>query len=131
MRKAIFLAAEAWRQHYGQLATGKNENPGASLDFKLPSTGETITLPGWRTDIRHGETGDYTVFISPEGEIFDSLRYAIDAAQQVANNSTEKASAIQAMRRLLKEFKEGHSLEPAETFIGSVSEAASHGEKAT
>ena len=29
MRKAIFLAAEAWRQHYGQLATGRKDNPDA------------------------------------------------------------------------------------------------------
>ena len=46
MRKAIFLAAEAWRQHYGHLATG-NENPDAKLTLKLPSTGQTVTLYGW------------------------------------------------------------------------------------
>ena len=67
MRKSIFLAAEAWRQHYGQLATGKNDTPVANLDFQLPSTGETITLPGWRTEVRQGDTGDYTVYINPEG----------------------------------------------------------------
>ena len=73
MRKAIFLAAEAWRQHYGQLATGRKDNPDAKLDFKLPSTGETVTLPGWRTETRQGDNGDYVVYISPEGEAFDSL----------------------------------------------------------
>ena len=74
MRKAIFLAAEAWRQHYGQLATGRKDNPDAKLDFKLPSTGETVTLPGWRTETRQGENGDYLIYISPEGEAFDSLQ---------------------------------------------------------
>ena len=67
MQKAIFLAAEAWRQHYGMLATGRNDNPDAKLDFKLPSTGETVTLDGWRTEVRNGDTGDYIVYISPEG----------------------------------------------------------------
>ena len=84
MRKAIFLAAEAWRQHYGQLATGRKDNPDAKLDFKLPSTGETVTLPGWRTETRQGDNGDYLVYISPEGEAFDSLQYAHDAIKQAS-----------------------------------------------
>ena len=131
MRKAIYLAAEAWRQHYGQLATGRSENPAAKLDFKLPSTGETITLEGWRTEVRQGENGDYTVYISPEGETFDSLEYAHDAIQEASCNSMGKNHAIQAMRRLLVEFKEGSSLEPIEAAVGSVTEAAARGENAT
>ena len=131
MRKAIFLAAEAWRQHYGQLATGRSENPAAKLDFNLPSTGETVTLEGWRTEVRQGVTGDYTVYISPDGETFDTLQYAHDAMEDVSRNSAEKTNAIQAMRRLLVEFKEGHSLEPTEASVGSVTEAASRGGNAT
>ena len=94
MRKAIFLAAEAWRQHYGQLATGTKDNPDAKLDFKLPSTGETVTLPGWRTEVRQGDTGDYTVYISPQGESFDSLQYAHDAIKEASWNSFEKNAAL-------------------------------------
>ena len=131
MRKAIFLAAEAWRQHYGQLATGKSENPDAKLDFNLPSTGETITLKGWRSEIRQGDNGDYTVYISPEGESFDSLQYAHDSIQEVSCNSLEKTQAIQAMRCLLAENKEGHILEPIDIPVDSVTEAASRGGKAT
>ena len=120
MRKAIYLAAEAWRQHYGQLATGRSENPDAKLDFKLPSTGETITLEGWRTEVRQGATDDFTVYISPEGESFDSLQYAHDAIQGMSCNTAEKGNAIQVMRRLLVDFKEGHSLEPTEVPVDSV-----------
>ena len=111
MRKAIFPAAEAWRQYYGQMATGSNENPEAKLDFKLPSTGETITLQGWTTEVLQGENGDYTVYISPDGERFDSIQYAHDAMEEARSNSAEKTTALHAMRRLLSEFKEGHSLE--------------------
>jgi hypothetical protein len=131
MRKAIFLAAEAWRQHYGHLATGRNENPDAKLDFKLPSTGEIITLEGWHTEVRQGDAGDYTVYVSPDGDVFDSLQYAHDAIQATRCNTAEKTNAIQAMRRLLVEFKEGHSLEPTEAPVDSVTEAASRGGKAT
>ena len=92
MRKAIFLAAEAWRQQ--QLTTGRKDNPDAKLDFKLPSTGETVTLPGWRTETRQGENGDYLVYISPEGEAFDSLQYAHDAIKQASMNSHEKMRAF-------------------------------------
>jgi len=109
MRKAIFLAAEAWRQHYGQLATGRNDNPDAKLDFKIPSTGETVTLEGWSTEVQQGEDGDYTVYISPDGERYDSIQYAHDAIQEAKWNSAEKTTAIHAMRRLLVEFKESHS----------------------
>ena len=104
MRKSIFLAAEAWRQHYGQLATGRADNPEAKLDFKLPSTGETITLEGWQTETRQGEHGDHVVYISPDGECFDSLQYAHDAMKEASANSTAKSHAIQVMRRLLSEF---------------------------
>ena len=130
MRKAIFLAAEAWRLHYGQLATGRKENPDSKLDFKLPSTGETVTLPGWSTVARQGETGDYYVYISPEGEAFDSLEYAYDAIKQASVNTHEKTQAIRAMSRLLADFKEGHSIEPNEEPVESVLAAATSGSKA-
>ena len=131
MRKPIFLAAEAWRQHYGQLATGRNDNPDAKLDFELPSTGETVTLAGWRTEVCQGDTGDYTVYISPEGERFDSLQYAHDAIKEASTNSYEKTAAVRAMRRLLADFQEGHKVEPTETLFGSVTTAAFHDGKPT
>ena len=131
MRKAIFLAAEAWRQHYGQLATGKNDNPDTKLTFKLPSSGETITLEGWRTETRQGDTGDYSVYISPEGEEYDNIEYAYDAVAKASDNTLGKAQAVRALRRLLADFQEGHSLEPTEEPIDSVTAAASKAEQAT
>ena len=131
MRKAIFLAAEAWRQHYGQLATGTKDNPDTKLDFELPSTGETVTMPGWRTEVRQGDIGDYTVYISPQGESFDSLQYAHDAIKEASWNSSEKNAALRAMRRLLADFQKGHKIEPTEAPLDSVTAAASHGGKAT
>ena len=82
MRKSIFLAAEAWRQHYGQLATGSADNPEAKLDFKLPSTGETITLEGWQTETRQGEQGDHVVALL--GQALQHRR-AVSAATLPAN----------------------------------------------
>jgi len=40
MRKAIYLAAEAWRQAYNRASTGIEGDPDAKLEFKLPSTGD-------------------------------------------------------------------------------------------
>ena len=131
MRKAIFLAAEAWRMHYGQIATGRKDNLEANLDFKLPSTGETVTLPGWRAETRQGEDGDYLVYISPDGEAFDSLEYAHDAIKQASKNSHEKTQAVRAMSRLLLDFKEGYSIEPTEAPVDSVIAAASRAGQAT
>ena len=131
MRKSIFLAAEAWRQHYGQLATGRNDNPEAKLDFKLPSSGNTVTLEGWRTEVRQGESGDYTVYISPDGEEFESLQYACEVTELAQSTSAEKSTALHAVRRLLAEFKEGHSLEPTDAPPNGVAEAASHAGNAT
>ena len=90
MRKAIFLAAEAWRQHYGQLATGRNENPDAKLTFKLPSTGQTVTLDGWSTEVQQGEDGDHTVYISPDGERYNNLHYAYEATKEANCSTAEK-----------------------------------------
>ena len=131
MRKAIFLAAEAWRQHYGQLATGRNENPDAKLTFKLPSTGQTVTLEGWSTEVQQGEDGDHTVYISPDGERYNNLHYAYEATKEANCSNAEKTIAIHAMRRLLAEMKEGHSLDATESPLNSVAEAASRGNHAT
>ena len=66
-----------------------------------------------------------------KGERFDSLQYAHDAIQGMSCNTAEKGNAIQVMRRLLVDFKEGHSLEPTEVPVDSVTEAASRSSNAT
>ena len=131
MRKAIFLAAEAWRRAYDRLGTGKHETPDAKLDFKLPSTGETVTLDGWHREVRQGENGDYTVYISPEGVPYDSIQYAMGTVESMTPDTVEKSNAIHVMRRLLSEFKEGHSFEALEMPMDSVSAAAFRGKDAT
>ena len=102
MRKAIHLAAKSWRQNYGLLASGRKDDPDDKLVFKLPSTGETVTLPGWRTETQHGDDGDYQVYINPDGYAYDSLEYAYDAIKKANNISHGKTQAVRAMSRLLK-----------------------------
>ena len=43
----------------------------------------------WITEVQQDENGDYTVYINPEGERFDSLQFAHDAVQQANSNSAE------------------------------------------
>ena len=65
MRKAIFLAAEAWRQHYGQLATSPEMGTTSTkIDFELPS-GEVVTLPGRSTREKSDADGTHTVYVTP------------------------------------------------------------------
>ena len=74
MRKAIYLAAEAWRQHYGHIATHRSVTTGAKLDFELPN-GEMVTLLGWSQRKQVTSDGvEFIVYVSPEGEEFDSIR---------------------------------------------------------
>ena len=109
MRRAIFIAAEAWRQYYGQMATGKNENPDAKLDFKIPSTGQIVTLPGYTAKVQKGQDGDYTIYVGPNGEQYDNLQYAYEAMKEARCNTAEKTSAIDSLRHLLKDFTESYS----------------------
>ena len=44
----MYLAAEAWRQHYSQTATHQSASTATKLDFELPN-GEDVTLHGWTT----------------------------------------------------------------------------------
>jgi len=102
MRYAIFLAAEAWREHYGQIAT---ESAAAakfstSLQYTLPS-GQKVTLPGWREEKRR----DARVYVGPDGEECDNLHYAWTAME---NETRGGDAALRAMRRIAGTFKEGH-----------------------
>ena len=75
MRKAIYLAAEAWRKHYGQAATAESE-PAAALTYVIPGSGQQVVMPGWSEVQREGET----VYLSPDGEEYDTIEYAHQAS---------------------------------------------------
>ena len=104
MRKAIFLASEAWRHKYKQLATERAGDHMVKIDYKLPS-GEIVTLQGWREETRAGPDGEKRVFVGPDGEPYDSLEYAYEAVQGVVGTAQEKHATVQALHRLLPEFK--------------------------
>ena len=72
------------------VVAGQDDSLIDQLSFKLPSTSETVTLPGWSTVTRRGEDGEYLVYISPEGEPFESPEYAHDAIKEASRNSHEK-----------------------------------------
>ena len=61
MRKSIYLAAESWRQHYGQAAAQPCKNSIDKMEFNLPS-GELVLLHGWRKESRqrisYSQSGD-------------------------------------------------------------------------
>ena len=108
MKKAIYLAAQAWRQAYGQVATQRVEPDQLSLLFKLPS-GETLVLEGWHEVKRD----DGRVYISPDGQEFDSLQYAAEAFQlECRGTQNSQGATLRAMTKLLKELQEGHAHEP-------------------
>ena len=54
MRKAIYLAAEAWRKEYGQLAT-QSKAPTCSISYSLPEKGEHVLMEGWSKIRRDGD----------------------------------------------------------------------------
>ena len=129
MRKAIYYAAEAWRVKYGQLATHRSVTTGAKLDFELPN-GEMVTLPGWSERKQVTSEGvEVIVYVSPEGEEFDSLTYASEALKQTKAGAS-RSDALKAMSKLLIDFKEGHCLETQSVEKSGVEGMASKGKDA-
>ena len=108
MRKATHLAAEAWRQHYGQTATNRSAVTAAKADFRLPG-GEVVTLPGWAQ--RKQTTANGVECVQPEGEELDSLTYASEALKAAPGHAGQRSDALKAMSNLLSDIQEDHSLE--------------------
>jgi hypothetical protein len=124
MRKAIYLAAEAWRQHYGQTATHRSAATAAKVDFRL-SSGEVVTLPEWTQRKQITADGvEYCVYVNPEGEEFDSLTYASEALKAAPGHAGQRSDALKAMSKLLSELQEGHSLETLPAQSSGVEAAA-------
>ena len=77
MRKPIYLAAEAWRREYGQLATAAHA-PDSTVTFTLPETGDRVLMHGWVQEKR----GDTSIYRSPDGEEFECVEYAYKAFEE-------------------------------------------------
>ena len=102
MRKSIYLAAESWRRRYGQADTA-DRPPDASITFTVPGTGQQVAMPGWSETQR----GDATVYVSPDGEEFDTIEYA-HRAFELANAS---GGSLRNVTSTLAKTREGVSEE--------------------
>ncbi|CAK0862279.1 unnamed protein product, partial [Prorocentrum cordatum] len=105
MRKSIYLAAESWRRRHGQ-ADAAESAPAASITYAVPGTGQQVAMPGWREVQREGET----VYVSPDGEEFDTIEYAHQAFQ-IANAS---GSSLRDVTKALNKLREGEAEEVPE-----------------
>ena len=94
MRKAIYLAAEAWRRAYGQLATHT---------AKPDSVGETVVMDGWSRSERDGAD----VYVGPEGDEYDAIAYAYEAFKSAKSGGAH----LSAVTKALQSFKEGSAVE--------------------
>ena len=108
MKHATWLAAEAWRQAYGQVATqgATATQSTASVQYKLPQ-GATVTLDGWREERR----GDATVYVGPDGQEGGSVQYAYEA---MSSDKKGGDAALRAMSRLVHDFQQGFDEEGGE-----------------
>ncbi|CAK0841403.1 unnamed protein product, partial [Prorocentrum cordatum] len=105
MRKSIYLAAETWRRRHGQADTAESA-PAASITYAVPGTGQQVAMPGWREVQREGET----VYVSPDGEEFDTIEYAHQAFQ-IASAS---GSSLRDVTKALNKLREGEAEEVPE-----------------
>ena len=118
MRKAIYLAAEAWRREYGQLET-QAEVPASKLTYQLPETGENVSMDGWSL-VKRGEA---TVYVGPDGDEYDTIEYAYKAFEEAKSRTGNFA----ALTKTLGAIKEGSSEEPAGESVSHLAEKTPRG----
>ena len=119
MCKAIFLAAEAWRCFYGQTSTHSHSSVTSKLDFEMPA-GNQILPTGWSQRSELGPNGHSTVYVSPDGAEYDSLSFTQKFLTSASGSAGARSQALRVMGKLLRDYKEGHSLEaepPAPTGV--------------
>lgn len=117
---------EAWRVYYGQTATHRQTGTSSKLDLKLPH-GDQDLPSGWSRRTEAHPEGDVTVYVSPDGNEYDSLSFAYESVRPLTGKPGEKSEALKAMTKLLHEYKEGHVLEaetPAQTGVEAVAATA-------
>ena len=104
MRGAMFLAHEAWRQAYGQLATQPFEDEQSRLAYTLPN-GHSVVLHGWREGTRDGKA----VYEGPDGQEYDAVTFLEEATRQARSNGNRAAvgSAATVLRHLCTELQDG------------------------
>ena len=105
IRKAMWLAGEAWRQAYGQLATQEVGAEPSRLAYTFPS-GVTVNLPtGWREFERDG----IKVYESPDGFEYDSLDLLEEQLKQGSEGGhcATAGNAAAVLRRVCTDLQEG------------------------
>ena len=118
MRKSIYLAAEAWRREYGQLAT-QAQAPDTSITYTLPATGDVVLMPGW-SEVKRG---DDTLYIGPDGDEYETIEYAHHAFEAAKKSGAN----FSALTKALNNIKEGAAEEFAPAGVAALAEKAPRG----
>jgi len=118
MRKAIYLAAEAWRREYGQLET-KAHIPDSSITYTLPGSDDAVIMRGWSQVQRD----DRIVYIGPEGDEYDCIEYA----HQAFEDAKKQGGSLRAVTKALQAVTEGAAEEdPVPRVVPVHTDSCSH-----
>ena len=118
MRKAIYLAAEAWRREYGQLET-KAHIPDSSITYTLPGSDDAVIMRGWSQVQRD----DRIVYIGPEGDEYDCIEYA----HQAFEDAKKQGGSLRAVTKALQDVTEGAAEEdPVPRVVPVHTDSCSH-----
>ena len=103
VKKATFLAAQAWRRHYGQMDTAVADASVAPLTYTLPDGG-TVMLKGWRKELRDNAE----VCLGPDGQEYNQLEHAAQAfAQEAVGDSSARGQTLRLLTAMARQLKEG------------------------
>jgi len=107
IKKAVYLAAEAWRQQYGKAVrhSAKSDAGGDVLQYAR-SDADPYRLVGWETvPLEDGSL----LYQSPDGYMFTDLREAYEhevANKQLAAGGDTTRAALSFLQRFLNEHSE-------------------------
>ena len=107
MRKAFWYGAESWRMFYGQqLPTAAK--PSEPVAYTLPEGGQ-VTLEGWRTEQRDGET----VYVGAGGQETDWIGHAYEMYKLEQDRRTQQGGTLAFVAGLLDKLTPGNFSESA------------------
>ena len=89
IKKAVFLAAEAWREEYGTAVRHAAKRDGGETILYKRANMDPYPLPGWRRIRLEGSAGDSDQFEGPNGEICLDLQEAYDTEHARQTAGTE------------------------------------------